>query len=246
MKEATTLHEQIIQRANKDLKGIEKRYETENDFLALVATGDIVRITEMINSDKFEIYNFAYRDLTRPLRMKKNSIIILNTLLRKVAYDQGVNPFMIHCTSEEFAYQIENCTTDEMCNKLFYTVMLSYTQLIALLNGQKHSLITKSVLTYIEANLSDSNLSLATISKALGYEKETLSKRIKRETGQRVTEIINQRKVDYAKLLMIKGLDDMATIAQASGFYDSSYFSKTFKKIMGCSPSQYLNTLRTK
>ena len=61
-----------------------------------------------------------------------------------------------------------------------------------------------------------------------------------------VTEIINQRKVDYAKLLMIKGLDDMATIAQASGFYDSSYFSKTFKKIMGCSPSQYLNTLRTK
>lgn len=50
---------------------------------------------------------------------------------------------------------------------------------------------------------------------------------------------VNQVRLDAAARLLAEGNQSIATIAQATGFYDHSYFTKQFRAAKGMSPSAY-------
>lgn len=50
---------------------------------------------------------------------------------------------------------------------------------------------------------------------------------------------VNQVRLDAAARLLVEGDESIASIAQATGFYDHSYFTKQFKEAKGMSPSVY-------
>ena len=50
---------------------------------------------------------------------------------------------------------------------------------------------------------------------------------------------INQIRVEAAARLLREGSDPISLIAQDTGFYDHSYFTKQFKAVKGMSPSAY-------
>lgn len=93
----------------------------------------------------------------------------------------------------------------------------------------------KKTLDYISDNFKN-KLTVDEISNALHFSKSYLSHVFKNVTGHSLIDYVNLLKCQTAKSLIKNG----ATIKQASfecGFSDVSYFTRTFKKVMGGLPS---------
>ena len=82
---------------------------------------------------------------------------------------------------------------------------------------------------------------LSAISGAVNANESYLSHLFRKETGKTFTAYISELKVETAKILLSKGLL-VYEVSDRLGFENSNYFSKVFKKHVGCSPTEYRET----
>ena len=71
-----------------------------------------------------------------------------------------------------------------------------------------------------------------------GYNSAYLGKLFTKETGQKFVTYLDEVRIKHAREYLEKG----ASVAQAcenSGFTNTDYFTKKFKKYVGCLPSEY-------
>lgn len=81
-------------------------------------------------------------------------------------------------------------------------------------------------------------ITLDAIAKSVYIDKYTLCREFKRATGQTVIEYVNSYRIQNSAQL-ISGGYTVSEAARACGFENMSFFTKTFKKYMGCLPSDY-------
>jgi two-component system response regulator YesN len=91
---------------------------------------------------------------------------------------------------------------------------------------------------FISKNLSQA-ITLKDIAAHVHLAPEYVCSLFKKHTGQTLSQYIIQQRVEQAKLKIITTQLSMREIAETCGFRDYCYFSNTFKKITGMSPSQY-------
>ena len=84
-------------------------------------------------------------------------------------------------------------------------------------------------------------ITLDAIAKSVYIDKYTLCREFKRATGQTVIEYVNSYRIQNAAQL-ISGGYTVSEAARACGFENMSFFTRTFKKYMGCLPSGYRDT----
>ena len=83
-------------------------------------------------------------------------------------------------------------------------------------------------------------LSLKNISESLGIGTTKLCSLAKKLSPDgSITKLISERRVEAAKILLLKENLSVAEIAEKVGFSDYNYFTKIFKKVVGTTPSQY-------
>lgn len=90
---------------------------------------------------------------------------------------------------------------------------------------------------WLEAQLAQS-VSIADMAKELGYHRTHLSKLFRKEMGISPVRYLQKIRIERAKLL----LREPITVEQAAasvGYTDPLYFSKAFKKWVGCTPTDY-------
>ncbi|MHC1693881.1 MAG: helix-turn-helix domain-containing protein [Eubacteriales bacterium] len=78
------------------------------------------------------------------------------------------------------------------------------------------------------------------------YCSDHLRRLFRQETGFTPLEYLTELRINNAKMLMKESKNlryTIADISMMSGFYDSGYFSRVFKKKTGITPTQYLNTI---
>ncbi len=96
----------------------------------------------------------------------------------------------------------------------------------------------KQAIDYIKANYAR-KLTLEEISNEVGFSKHYLARRFKKSIGMTVIEYINQVRCKKAKKLLKQKKLPILQIANQCGFDNASYFSKTFRAVMGQLPSEY-------
>lgn len=101
--------------------------------------------------------------------------------------------------------------------------------------------LMRFVLTYVERHIGDSDLSLTKLAMETNYNPVYLSRVIKQKSGKGLLEIINDRRVERAKELLLEGKMSIQEIAQQVGFQSASYFTVLFRKKMGMNPSAFLH-----
>lgn len=91
---------------------------------------------------------------------------------------------------------------------------------------------------YIEKNYT-SNISLDDVSRIVNISPYYFSKVFKEETGENFIDYLTNLRINRAKELLLEGTLSMKEICNEIGYSDPNYFSRTFKKNVGVSPTEY-------
>ena len=104
---------------------------------------------------------------------------------------------------------------------------------------KNHTVI--SVKKYIGQNVKE-HLSLNEVAAVFGISPNYLSQLFKKYNDTGFNEYVTICKINEAKKLLEESNLKIYEIADMLGFESAFYFSKVFKKVEGCSPSEYINS----
>lgn len=104
--------------------------------------------------------------------------------------------------------------------------------------GDKSRYISKA-LSYIAAHYGENDISVASIAEYLNISEGHLSHLFKKETDYTVMAYITRYRMRAAIKMLSDCKNRVYEVAEAVGYKDIAYFSSTFKKIVGISPSEY-------
>lgn len=104
--------------------------------------------------------------------------------------------------------------------------------------------ISSQIKRFIDDHYCEPGLSLEEVSAHLKYNPKYLSTAFRKDMGITIIQYLHLVRVQHACSLMEEGLTNIGEIALQSGFTDSQYFSKVFRKYMSTSPKEHIRTIR--
>ncbi len=91
---------------------------------------------------------------------------------------------------------------------------------------------------FIDQN-SDRNLQVRDVAAAVRLSPSYFSHAFKESFGQAAKSYIIERRIERAKAMMLSSRDSLAQIALACGFSDQAHFCRTFRGVVGQTPSRW-------
>ena len=91
----------------------------------------------------------------------------------------------------------------------------------------------------IDKEFNDSSLSVSSLAENAGVSQAYFRREFKACFGISPIEYIRNVRIENAKMLLRSGLYSISETATESGFDSISYFSSTFRKLCGMTPSEY-------
>ncbi len=107
------------------------------------------------------------------------------------------------------------------------------------LKDSSTKIIIEKVERYIEENYMNEGISLSTTAEKVGVSTGYLCALYKKETGKNFTKYIMDIRVQKAMMLLNTSDKKNYVIAMETGFNNAHYFSTTFKKLVGLTPTEY-------
>ncbi|MCD8081182.1 MAG: response regulator [Bacteroides sp.] len=95
------------------------------------------------------------------------------------------------------------------------------------------------VMEFIEKNMDNADLAVDDFAHALMLSRTVFYRKLKSVLGMTPTDFIREIRIKRAQQLIAAGQYTFSQIAFMAGFNDPKYFSKCFKKQVGCTPSEY-------
>lgn len=225
-----------------EMRLMEERYRVENELLQAVSEGQLHKAERIVAGMSWLEME---RRIPDTLRNIKNYLIVLNTLLRKAAEKGGVHPLALDRQSSGLARRIENLSSAGGVKTLMLEMIRSYCRLVRKYASQGYSAPVQAAVDQIRLEPT-ADLSLKALAARQNLNASYLSAQFKKETGQTVTEYVNQMRVERAQYLLAGTRLQIQTIAQHCGMSDVNYFAKVFKKQTGKTPREYRQQIHTR
>ena len=155
-----------------------------------------------------------------------------------------VHHFQPSETSLLGAEQLVCCYLEEILIEMMRTVLRqesaadSHTDL----ETAAQNYLAGQVTAYIRSHLGEP-LSVEQISTRFHYSRNRMSNLYKAATGQALGRTIALERIARAKELLAAGEKTVTEIAAELGYSSPQYFSRKFAQEVGCTPSQYVQTL---
>ncbi|WP_025679702.1 response regulator transcription factor [Paenibacillus massiliensis] len=96
-----------------------------------------------------------------------------------------------------------------------------------------------AAIQYIQEHYSDPDLSAEQVSGGVFVDPSYLRRVFRKESGFSIVDHITHIRMKKAKELMLEGNRKLYEIAESVGYSDPNYFSKSFKKCFGMTPTEY-------
>ena len=108
-------------------------------------------------------------------------------------------------------------------------------------DGPAGNFIVQAAMNYMREHYAEQHLSLSDVADHVYVSQWHLSKLLNRETGQSFFDLLGSLRIARAKELLGSSQMRVHEIAEATGFSDVAHFSRSFKRIAGCTPGEYRN-----
>lgn len=176
---------------------------------------------------------------TDQLRQMKNTFIVSVTLMTRAAIQGGLDGNEAFTLSDGFIQKCELLSNANQITDLQYRMVLEFTERVerVRLGGQPYPLALQ-VVNYVRRHLSEP-ISVEAMAKEFYISRPYLSLKFKEETGQTLTDFILTEKTEEAKRLLRYTDKTSAAIGTYLGFSSQGYFSRVFKKYVGCTPGEW-------
>ena len=97
----------------------------------------------------------------------------------------------------------------------------------------------QQAVTVVEKHLDETEFTADVFAREMGMSRSSLHLKLKGVTGESTTEFIRKIRFNQACKLLKEGRYNVAEISTMVGFNTPSYFATSFKKYIGCMPSEY-------
>jgi len=146
----------------------------------------------------------------------------------------------VRTVAEEFKYRAPGFELSARAAFLRFLIFtLRHLDYIRRLQGTSvHESAVARVIHYINQHYHE-NLTMKTLANYAGVSEALLSKIFKKETGDSVFDYIGKIRIGNAQFELEHTAKSISQIAVEMGYYDSSYFSRAFRRYAGFSPREY-------
>ena len=157
-------------------------------------------------------------------------------------------PFCLHIDDREYmdqlfedlfrAQTLSPCEQDLRSAEALCRIVSYYFEHSTVITKTSASDQIDDCIQYINDNYAEiSNINV--LAKRANYSLNHFIKKFKEKTGYTPTKYINSVKINAARSLLQHHNDSISEIMQKTGFLDSAYFTKLFKKHIGYSPKKF-------
>lgn len=155
--------------------------------------------------------------------------------LKSGADDYIVKPF----NAQALIVKVERliATRREMQNKFQKELVINPLGLVFQSEEEKFAKILQEVL---ETHLPNPDFTVDQFCEVSLMSRTQLHRKLKALTGLSATAFIRTQRIKMASEILLKSDVTISDVCFSTGFNDTSYFSKCFKEIQGCTPSEYM------
>jgi DNA-binding response OmpR family regulator len=183
-------------------------------------------------------------------KLKKNILtshipIVLLTALSSISdqikgLDSGADdyiskPFNLRL----FEIRIENLIRLRRSMREHFSIELDINSKDFTLNSRDQEFLDKAILI-VKEKITDPDLNVEILSKEIGMSRMQLHRKLTSLTDQAPGEFIRMIRLKESALLLVKNNLSVSEIAYAVGFSSPSYFTTSFGKQFGISPTEYI------
>ena len=154
-----------------------------------------------------------------------------------IAYSKGGMTYQFN-TRSDYLPEIINMTEFEQMKNWFANKIAAACQNILSKRAEKSNSIIKMAKEYIQKNFGK-DISLDDVSRVVNVSPYYFSKIFKDDTGENFIEYLTGVRIDKAKELLETTEYSMKEICSMVGYSDPNYFSRSFKKNVGITPTEY-------
>lgn len=215
-------------------------YYAENYQTILMSFFESVKAGNIEHSRKL-LHKFLHAtsiDTTENNSSYKQINHLINTVCLYALFQTTVHPYRVLALHNRLAFTIDNTNDLQKQSYIPYDICHKYYLLIHNYNHPEYSKLTRDVINYISFHLED-ELSLSVLAEHFGKNASSLSATFSKDTKISLTEYIHKERIHEAIRLLNATDSSISDIALSVGFHDFAYFSRIFKKEIGCSPRNY-------
>lgn len=103
----------------------------------------------------------------------------------------------------------------------------------------KASKLFAAAISYIEQHYADADLSADQVAGGVYVDPSYLRRVFRKESGYSIVDHITHVRMKKARTLLLEGNRRLSDISERVGYADPNYFSKSFKKRFGVTPTEY-------
>lgn len=146
-------------------------------------------------------------------------------------------------TFNEFTLDINNKSYNRLCRSITSSILLFMSNNNAQFNRTSVPNWIQEILDSLRSPYFYS-MSVSEITKNIPYTKQHICNTFKKYMGQSITEYFLQQRLNYAKYLLLSTTDSIANIANTTGFNNTSFFYRSFKKQFKVTPSELRKAIK--
>lgn len=210
-------------------------YFFNNDVFSLIESNDKEKLLNLIKQK----HTWELTDKI-PVSTKRNDLIIWNAIFAREVVKKGSTKQYLHPLYNKYYKSILNCNDLLILQKTELEMAITYYDILVNFVEVTDNFIINKIVSYLYTHIED-HLSIEEIAKDLNISTGYLSSCFKKNMGVSVMSYYKKIKIERSKSLLINSNNSILEISTLLGFCDQCHFSKTFKSIVGVTPTQYKN-----
>ena len=253
--------EELIQSHDMAAQTLQYRYllggnllidmEEQHPVQEIAIEDDLAELKEaMKTGQKEQVYQILIKiedSIRQALMEKSRACMYLQQVIRTMdnaCEDVSADMDRIREDRDELLRQITDQKFFEDACKVVQKHTDRIFEILSELNTSSSKRQARLAIDYIQKNYMDPDLSLNSICSYLNISTSYFSTIFKDETGETFTEVLIRTRMEKAKELLENTTLKNYEIAEKVGFSDPHYFGISFKKMTGCTPTEYAKEKR--
>jgi AraC-like DNA-binding protein len=206
----------------------------EAGLIGAIKTGDKGLAREILNRILVGIYALGQQDF----ELLKALVLELVVVIYRTAVEAGGDPVELLGLNYASFRDLAGITSEEELSQWLVQHLERFMDSIFQRGTRPVEAQLQVALHYMQEHFTD-DITREDVAKACLLSPSHLSHMLRAKLNKSYVEILNELRLSRSRELLLRSEKSLAEVALGAGFTDQSYFTKVFRKHMGCTPKEY-------